>query len=93
MADIDIDHLCRLARLELDTAERAAAEADLARIIAMVDQMQSVDTAGIQPLAHPLPAIQRLRADQVTETVDRSRFQGLAPAVEDGLYLVPRVVE
>ncbi|MEN9806224.1 MAG: hypothetical protein RL756_732 [Pseudomonadota bacterium] len=93
MADIDIDHLCRLARLELDTAERAAAEADLARIIAMVDQMQSVDTAGIKPLAHPLPAIQRLRADQVTETVDRSRFQGLAPAVEDGLYLVPRVVE
>jgi aspartyl-tRNA(Asn)/glutamyl-tRNA(Gln) amidotransferase subunit C len=93
MADIDIDHLCRLARLELDTAERAAAEADLARIIAMVDQMQSVDTAGIEPLAHPLPAIQRLRADQVTETVDRSRFQGLAPAVEDGLYLVPRVVE
>ena len=48
---------------------------------------------GIKPLAHPLPAIQRLRADQVTETVDRSRFQGLAPAVEDGLYLVPRVVE
>jgi aspartyl-tRNA(Asn)/glutamyl-tRNA(Gln) amidotransferase subunit C len=93
MPDIDIDHLCRLARLELDTAERAAAEADLARIIAMVDQMQSVDTAGIEPLAHPLPAIQRLRADQVTETVDRSRFQGLAPAVEDGLYLVPRVVE
>ncbi|HAR31398.1 MAG TPA: Asp-tRNA(Asn)/Glu-tRNA(Gln) amidotransferase GatCAB subunit C [Gammaproteobacteria bacterium] len=93
MADIDIDHLCRLARLELDAAERAAAEADLARIIAMVDQMQSVDTAGIQPLAHPLPAIQRLRADQVTETVDRSRFQELAPAVEDGLYLVPRVVE
>jgi aspartyl-tRNA(Asn)/glutamyl-tRNA(Gln) amidotransferase subunit C len=93
MADIDIDHLCRLARLELDTAERAAAEADLARIIAMVDQMQSVDTAGIEPLAHPLPAIQRLRADQVTETVDRSRFQELAPAVEDGLYLVPRVVE
>ena len=93
MADIDIDHLCRLARLELDTAERAAAEADLARIIAMVDQMQSVDTAGTQPLAHPLPAIQRLRADQVTETVDRSRFQELAPAVEDGLYLVPRVVE
>lgn len=93
MADIDIDHLCRLARLELDAAERAAAEADLERIIAMVDQMQSVDTVGIEPLAHPLPAIQRLRADQVTETVDRSRFQGLAPAVEDGLYLVPRVVE
>jgi aspartyl-tRNA(Asn)/glutamyl-tRNA(Gln) amidotransferase subunit C len=93
MADIDIDHLCRLARLELNATERAEAERDLARIIAMVDQMQAIDTAGVEPLAHPLPAIQRLRADQVTETVDRDRFQAVAPAVEDGLYLVPRVVE
>ncbi|MGA0840040.1 MAG: Asp-tRNA(Asn)/Glu-tRNA(Gln) amidotransferase subunit GatC [Pseudomonadales bacterium] len=93
MADIDIDHLCRLARLELDPAERVAAEADLQRIIAMVDEMQAVDTSGVTPLAHPLPGIQRLRADAVTETVDRGRFQALAPAVEDGLYLVPRVVE
>jgi aspartyl-tRNA(Asn)/glutamyl-tRNA(Gln) amidotransferase subunit C len=93
MAAINIAHLCRLAQLALDEAETGAVEADLARIIDMVDQMQAVDTAGIEPLAHPVAGVQRLRADAVTETVDRARYQAIAPAVADGLYLVPRVVE
>ena len=93
MADIDIQHLARLAQLALDDDAEQIVRRDLERIIAMVDQMQSVDTDGIEPLAHPLDAVARLRSDEVTEQVDRELFQTLAPAVQDGLYLVPRVVE
>ncbi len=93
MTDINIDHLANLAQLELSDAEREAVRADLERIITMVDAMQAMDTEGVEPLAHPLDARQRLRADEVTEEVDRSRLQAGAPATEDGLYLVPRVVE
>ncbi len=93
MADIDLPHLCRLAQLALDGAEAEAARADLERIIGMVDRMQAFDTDGVEPLAHPLGSAARLRSDEVTERVDRERFQALAPAVQDGMYLVPRVVE
>jgi aspartyl-tRNA(Asn)/glutamyl-tRNA(Gln) amidotransferase subunit C len=93
MPQIDLPHLCRLAQLALNDAEQHAARQDLERIIAMVDQMQSVDTDGVEPLAHPLGSTARLRPDEVTETVDRERFQALAPATRDGFYLVPRVVE
>jgi aspartyl-tRNA(Asn)/glutamyl-tRNA(Gln) amidotransferase subunit C len=93
MTDIDLTHLCQLAQLALDEAEQQAVRGDLARIIDMVDQMQSVATDDVEPLAHPLGSTARLRADDVTETVDRERFQALAPAVQDGFYLVPRVVE
>jgi aspartyl-tRNA(Asn)/glutamyl-tRNA(Gln) amidotransferase subunit C len=93
MSAIDIAHLCRLAQLALDEDETRVVQQDLERIIHMVDQMQAVDTTGVQPLAHPVEGIQRLRPDEITETVDRARYQAVAPAVEDGLYLVPRVVE
>jgi aspartyl-tRNA(Asn)/glutamyl-tRNA(Gln) amidotransferase subunit C len=93
MAAIDIAHLCRLAQLALDDSETRAVQDDLERIIRMVDQMQAVDTRGIEPLAHPVEGVQRLRADEITETVDRALCQSVAPAVADGLYLVPRVVE
>jgi aspartyl-tRNA(Asn)/glutamyl-tRNA(Gln) amidotransferase subunit C len=90
---IDLEHLCRLAQLHLDDDARQAAERDLLRIIDMVDQMQAMDTEGVEPLSHPLEQPQRLRPDTVTETVNRERFQAIAPATADGLYLVPRVVE
>ena len=90
---IDIDHLARLAALSLNRRERLEALADLQRIVAMVDRMQSVDTGDVAPLAHPLDAAQRLRGDVATETVDRAHYQAGAPAVRDGLYVVPRVVE
>ena len=93
MTDIDIHHLCALAQLKLTDAEAAAVTGDLRRIIAMVDQMQSIDTDGVDPLAHPLDSQARLRADEVTEQVDRELLQQTAPATQDGLYLVPRVVE
>ena len=90
---IDIDRLARLAALKLSDAERRDALSDLRRIVAMVDRMQAVDTEGVAPLAHPLDAAQRLRPDALTETVDRAHYQAGAPAVRDGLYVVPRVVD
>ena len=91
--DIDIDHLARLAALRLDEGERLAVGRDLRRIIVLVDEMRAVDTEGVSPLAHPLDATQRLRADEATESVDRERYQAGAPEARDGFYLVPRVVE
>ncbi|MCZ6710973.1 MAG: Asp-tRNA(Asn)/Glu-tRNA(Gln) amidotransferase subunit GatC [Gammaproteobacteria bacterium] len=93
MAGIDIKHLSRLAQLALTETERKAVQKDLERIISMVDIMQAMDTEGVEPLAHPLDAQQRLRPDEVTENVDRDLYQQGAPATRDGLYLVPRVVE
>jgi aspartyl-tRNA(Asn)/glutamyl-tRNA(Gln) amidotransferase subunit C len=93
MTAIDIKHLSRLAQLALTDAEQEAVRQDLERIIGVVDQMQAIDTDGIAPLAHPLEAHQRLRTDTVTEFVDRELNQQGAPATQDGLYLVPRVIE
>ncbi|MEQ9451384.1 MAG: Asp-tRNA(Asn)/Glu-tRNA(Gln) amidotransferase subunit GatC [Pseudomonadales bacterium] len=90
---INIQHLARLARLSLTEAEHTGARNDLEQIIGMIDAMQSVDTDAVTPMASPLDAHQRLRADQVSETVDRERFQAVAPESADGYYLVPRVVE
>ena len=89
MPDIDINHLARLAQLALDSEQREQVQQDLVRIIAMVDQMQAIDTDGVEPLAHPLDAVQRLRPDAVTEIVDRDAYQAGAPATADGFYLVP----
>ncbi|MDA1076674.1 MAG: Asp-tRNA(Asn)/Glu-tRNA(Gln) amidotransferase subunit GatC [Proteobacteria bacterium] len=93
MSDIDLSHLAKLSKLALTEQEKSTAKADLERIIHMVDQMQAMDTSGVEPLAHPLETTQRLRGDEVTEQGDRARFQQGAPATENGLYLVPRVVE
>lgn len=93
MADIDIQHLANLAQLQLSEQETAMVSGDLQRIMAMVDQMQAMDTDAVEPLAHPLDARQRLRADEISEVIDRELLQQGAPATRDGLYLVPRVVE
>ena len=90
---VNIHHLARLAALRLDGDERLGVERDLGRIIALVDEMQAVDTEGVDPLAHPLDATQRLRADEATEQIDRERYQAGSPEARDGLYLVPRVIE
>ena len=93
MSDIDIRHLSALAQLKLSDGEARAVAGDLARIIDMVDQMQAMDTDGVKPLAHPLDSAARLRPDAVSETIDRELYQQGAPETEEGLYLVPRVVE
>ena len=88
-----IDRLLNLAALRLDARQRDAFGAELQRIVDLIDAMQAADTDGVAPLAHPLDGCQPLRRDEVTEAVDRESFQNAAPAVRDGLYLVPRVVE
>ena len=85
--------LAELARIELGPDEAAVLQRELNGIFAMVDEMRAVDTAGIEPMAHPQDARQRLREDIVTEKDEHSLFQSAAPQVEDGLYLVPRVIE
>ncbi|NLY57193.1 MAG: Asp-tRNA(Asn)/Glu-tRNA(Gln) amidotransferase subunit GatC [Gammaproteobacteria bacterium] len=89
----DVERLAHLARIGLQDADIPAHTAKLSSIMGLINKMQAVDTTGIQPLSHPLEATQRLRADQVTETDQREELQAIAPATEQGLYLVPRVIE
>ena len=88
-----VARIAHLARLDLGADEAAAMQHELNTILAMVDQMAAADTAGVEPMAHPQEAAQRLREDVVTERDQRESFQSVAPAVEDGLYLVPQVIE
>ena len=85
-----IAHLARLAINEADVPEYAT---NLSRILELVEQMSAVSTEGVTPMAHPLELAQRLRADAVTEENQREHFQEIAPQVQDGLYLVPKVIE
>lgn len=89
----DIEKVAVLARIRVDDAQISALESDLGNILNLVDELSAADTANIEPLSHPLDAVQRLRTDEVTETNQREAFQAIAPATEDGLYLVPRVIE
>jgi aspartyl-tRNA(Asn)/glutamyl-tRNA(Gln) amidotransferase subunit C len=93
----DVDRIAHLARLELQPAESAAMLAQLNGFFSIVERMSSVDTRGVEPLYTPLSATGavalRLRDDAVTEQPDLARNQRSAPAVQDGLYLVPKVIE
>ena len=93
MQKSDIEKIAHLARLSVSADDAASYVQDLSGILALVEQMNSVDTDQVIPMAHPMDAEQRLRADVVTETDQRDQFQAVAPKVEDGLYLVPRVIE
>jgi aspartyl-tRNA(Asn)/glutamyl-tRNA(Gln) amidotransferase subunit C len=88
-----ISRLADLARLELAPAESAAMQQQLNAIFAMVDAMSAVDTEGVEPMSHPQEVAQRARDDAVKEGDQRAAFQAIAPQVEDGLYLVPKVIE
>ncbi|MBT8766254.1 Asp-tRNA(Asn)/Glu-tRNA(Gln) amidotransferase subunit GatC [Pseudomonas boanensis] len=89
----DVEKIAHLARLGLNEADIPRTTETLNNILGLIDAMQAVDTDGIEPLAHPLEATQRLRADRVTEENHRDAYQAIAPAVENGLYLVPKVIE
>jgi len=88
-----IRRIADLARLELSEPELAAMQQELSSIIELVDQMAAVDTEGVEPMSHPQAASQRLREDAVIEKDQREAFQSIAPQTEDGLYLVPKVIE
>ena len=89
----DISKLSKLARIAISEDQSAQVAERISSVLAMVDQLQAVNTDGVLPMAHPLDAVQRLRADVVTEPNQRELFQSIAPAVQDGLYLVPQVIE
>ena len=88
-----VQHIAMLARLKLADDEFAETVDKLSRIVDFVDQLAAADTDDVLPMAHPLHASQRLRADEVTEPDDRDRVQQNAPLVEGGHYLVPKVIE
>ncbi len=97
LAADQVRRLARLARIAIRPEESETVLASLNRVLGLIDQMRAVDTSGVEPMAHALDAkasvAQRLRPDSVTETDQRELFQSVAPAVERGLYLVPKVIE
>ena len=82
-----------LSRLQIDEKSITEFQTNLSNVLDLVDQLQAVDTTGIEPMAHPMDAVQRLRADEVTEVNQREKFQKIAPITAAGHYLVPKVVE
>ncbi len=93
LSDDQVRRIARLARIALQPGESAAVTERLNRVLALVDEMRRVDTNGVEPMAHAQDLIQPLRVDSVTESNQRERYQAVAPAVEEGLYLVPKVIE
>jgi aspartyl-tRNA(Asn)/glutamyl-tRNA(Gln) amidotransferase subunit C len=89
----DVAKIAHLARLAVEPGESETLGRELSNILDLVAQMDAVDTAAVAPMAHPLEMAQRLRADRVTEDNQRERYQAQAPAVENGLFLVPKVIE
>ena len=89
----DIEYIAHLARLEVSESDVPAYVDKLGRIIDFIDELGQADTVDMVPMAHPLDMSQRLRADEVTESDERDRYQANAPETENGVYVVPRVVE
>ncbi|MCI0505341.1 MAG: Asp-tRNA(Asn)/Glu-tRNA(Gln) amidotransferase subunit GatC [Gammaproteobacteria bacterium] len=89
----DVENIAHLARLAIDETDIPSYANNLSSILELVEQMNAIDTAGVEPMAHPLDAVQRLRKDEVTERDQRELFQQVAPLTEAGLYLVPKVIE
>jgi aspartyl-tRNA(Asn)/glutamyl-tRNA(Gln) amidotransferase subunit C len=89
----DIAKLAKLARIEINDADAQETAKRISDVLALVDQLQAVNTDDVLPMAHPLDAVQKLRPDVVTEPNQRDSFQSIAPATQDGLYLVPKVIE
>ena len=89
----DVKRVAHLARVAIDDAEAAAAQAQINDVFKLIAEMQAVDTRAVAPLSHGLDVVQRLREDAVTEPDQHAAFQEIAPQVEGGLYLVPKVIE
>ena len=89
----DVKRIAYLARIAIDNIEAAAVLKQLSGIFTLIEQMQAVDTTGIEPMSHAQDVVLRLRDDAVTESDQHELFQSVAPQVEAGLYLVPKVIE
>ena len=89
-----VENIAHLARLELEAGEIPQFQQSLSRIVDFIGELERADTAGVAPMAHPLPGLtQRLRPDEVTERAEHELYQRNAPQVASGLYLVPKVIE
>ena len=88
-----VERAARLARIAIDASEADAVLEQLQRIFAMIEEMQAIDVTGVEPMSHARDVVLRLREDTVTEVDQRELFQSVAPRVQDGLYLVPKVIE
>lgn len=89
----DVKRVAHLARIAVDDAEARVALGQLSGIFRLIEQMQAVDVAGVAPMSHAQDIMLRLREDAVTEQDQHTLFQSIAPRVEAGLYLVPKVIE
>jgi aspartyl-tRNA(Asn)/glutamyl-tRNA(Gln) amidotransferase subunit C len=89
----DVEKIAHLARIALSEDDIPTYARNLSNILDLVEQMNAVDTTGVTPMAHPLDAVARLREDEATEPNQREHFQQVAPLTENGLYLVPKVIE
>jgi aspartyl-tRNA(Asn)/glutamyl-tRNA(Gln) amidotransferase subunit C len=89
----EVRRIAELARIEVPEERVAALQQSLNGILGLIEQMRAVDTTGVEPMAHAVDVTQRLREDRVTEGDQHVLFQAAAPQVEDGLYLVPKVIE
>ena len=90
---LEVEKIAHLARLSVTEHDIEVYSKELSKILGFVEQMREVDTTRVTPLAHPLEMTQRLRPDKVTEIDRREEFQAGAPSIENGLYLVPKVIE
>ena len=88
-----VERIARLAHIEISPAEAAQTRDRLNDILGLIEQLQAVDTTGIEPMSHAVDTVQRLREDRPSESDRRLDFQAIAPDTEAGLYLVPRVIE
>ena len=88
-----LQRIALLARIDLSAEELSGVTERLNRVLGLIDQLQAVDTEGIAPMSHALDLVQRLRPDEITEPDRREAYQRGAPAVDQGLYLVPKVIE
>jgi len=93
LENADIDKIAILARLQVTPSETSDYANSISSILSLIDQMQQVSTEGVEPLSNPHDASQRLRKDEVTCDNQREDFIALAPAAQDGLYLVPKVLD
>jgi len=89
----DVSAIAKLARLQINDEEVEQYKHELTQILDLVEQMNQVEVVDVEPMAHPQELMQPLRADEVLESDQRDKFQAIAPAVQDGLYLVPKVIE
>jgi len=93
LTDPQVRHIAKLARIELADGQLERTRDALGSMLGLIEQLQAIDTTGVEPMAHATDLVLRLREDAISETDHRSDYQAVAPAVENGLYLVPKVIE